>query len=241
MARKIDALYQRYYTGRPYYSSGTTQFHAMCRQYIPPSSDILEIGPGPPNPTSEFLARLGRVTGADVSDELMENRALSEARVYDGETLPFGSNTFEACVSNYVVEHVRDGLSHLSEVARVLKAGGVYVFRTPNRFHYVAIIAQMLPHAAHVAVANRVRSLNENAHDPWPTVYSCNSRRALRRHAASGGLVIEQCRMIEPEPSYGRASPALFYPMMLWERVLNSSRALEGLRANMLVVLRKPA
>jgi SAM-dependent methyltransferase len=240
VAKNTDHLFERFYTGRPGYRGGTPRFHDMCAHHIKPGSAILEVGPGPENTTSGFLASLGRLTGADVSDELRGNPALSERHVYDGVQLPFEPNSFDACVSNYVVEHVKDGAMHIREVARVLRPGGVYVFRTSNRHHYVAVLARLMPHRLHLLLANRVRALGADAHDPWPTVYNCNTRRAVHRYAAAAGLEVQECVMIELEPTYGRASPALFYPMMLWERAVNRWPRLDGFRANLFVALRKP-
>jgi hypothetical protein len=47
--------------------------------------------------------------------------------------------------------------------------------------------------------------------------------------------------MVETEPSYGRISRLLFYPMMLYERAVNSVDALSPFRANLFAVFTKPA
>jgi len=44
--------------------------------------------------------------------------------------------------------------------------------------------------------------------------------------------------IIEKEPSYGRTSKMLFYPMLAWERTVNAHDIFSLLRANLLVVLR---
>src|SRR6187549_2014898 len=119
---------EKYYSSLPGWTDGTTDFHELCRSFIPAGADILEIGSGPPNPTSEFLASIGRVQGVDVDPDISLNTALESAHVLTGEAYPFADNTFDACVSNYVVEHVDDPASHLSEIMRVLRPGGVYVF-----------------------------------------------------------------------------------------------------------------
>ena len=46
--------------------------------------------------------------------------------------------------------------------------------------------------------------------------------------------------MVEKEPSYGAASRLLFYPMLWYERLVNFSDRLAGLRANIIGVARKP-
>lgn len=234
-----EHLYDRYYYQRPGFESGTVTFHSLCKRHILPGSTILEIGSGPSNETSDFLATLGQLHGVDISDEVKQNRAVQFAHVYDGNTLPFADGAFDACVSNYVLEHVADPSRHFEEVRRVLKPDGVYVFRTPNFLYYVSLVSALVPHQVHRAVANRLRGLEAEAHEPWPTFYRANSTASLKRQAAASSLHLEECALIEREPSYGRATALLFFPMMVWERILNATTKLAWLRANILGVMRR--
>jgi len=180
-------LFERYYFSRSWYISGTLRFHRLIAAFCPENAAILEIGSGPQNATSDYLARLGKVSGLDVSEEVFTNPALREAKVFNGTTSPFSDESFDVCVSNYVLEHVGDAEIHFREVSRVLRAGGFYFFRTPNIWHYVTIGSRLLPHSLHVAMANRMRSLKD-AHDPYPTYYRANSRHILSRLSRGAGL-----------------------------------------------------
>lgn len=230
-------LLDRYYCSKPDFVDGTAHFFGMCRDHVVPGSRILEVGAGPTNRCSEFFASLGPVTGVDVSDEVLGNRALSSAAVYDGLTLPFDDAVFDACISNYVLEHVEHPARHFQEVARVLKPGGVYCVRTPNLRHYVTAGAKLLPHRMHLKIANRLRALDATAHDPYPTFYRANTPGRIRKLAAPSGLEVRDLQMIEKEPSYGLASPLLFVPMMVYERLVNSWSALAVFRVNIFTVL----
>ena len=212
----------------------------MFEEAVPGGSQILEIGAGPTNPSSDFFATRGVLTGLDVDADVRGNRALARSATFDGSRFPFDDASFDACVSNFVIEHVPDPALHLAEVRRVLRPGGAYVFRTPNRFHYVAMVAWLTPHWFHGLVANRLRNLPPDAHDPYPTVYAMNSRASLKRCARAASLDIDVLRMVEKEPLYGLASRLLFYPFLAYERVVNSSETLAGLRSNIFAVLRKP-
>jgi SAM-dependent methyltransferase len=231
---------ERFYDRSAGWVDGTTEFHRLCAAVVPAGGRILELGPGRSNPTSRFLATLGEVHGLDPDPASRANKSLRSAAVLEGAVFPWGTGSFDACVSNYVIEHVDDPAAHLREVGRVLRPGGTYVFRTPNRFHYVAVAAALAPHWVHRRLANRLRNLSPDAGDPHPTVYGMNSRRAVRRVAAQAGLVVEQLRLVEKEPSYGMASRVLFLAFTAYERAVNATEAAAGLRSNIFGVLRKP-
>jgi SAM-dependent methyltransferase len=234
-----EAYLNRFYPESSGWIDGDTEFHRLCASVIPAGSNIMEIGSGPPNPTSRFLHSLGRLTGVDVDPEIYTNDALDSAHVLTCDTYPAEDNTFDACVSSSVIEHITDPASHMKEVKRVLKPNGVYVFRTPNRFHYITIVAHLTPHWFHKLVANRLRNLPAGSHEPYPTFYRMNSRSSIERIAREAGLHVEQLRLIEKEPWYGRSSRILFLAFVLYERLVNSHQLLARFRVNFLAVLRK--
>lgn len=229
----------RFYGRESGWIDGTEEFHNLCSTVIPRGGKILEIGAGPSNPTSEFLITLGELHGLDPDPAVHENVALRSAKLLTGDRFPFETGSFDACVSNYVLEHVGDPVSHLREVCRVLRGPGVYVFRTPNRFHYVSLVSSITPHWVHDFLANRLRNCAAGSHDPYHTFYRMNSRGAVRRLSAAAGLSVEVLRMVEKEPSYGMSSRVLFLAFMAYERIVNSTDLAVGLRANIFGVLRK--
>jgi SAM-dependent methyltransferase len=233
-------IYLDRFYGSQGHVDGTTEFHAMCAAHIPSGAAILEVGAGPSNPTSRYLSALGRLSGLDVDPAVRSNQYLKEAKVLETGSYPFADSCFDACVSNYVLEHIADPGSHLSEIARILQPGGVYLFRTPNRHHYVSLVSRLTPYRFHKLVANRLRNLSAAAHDPYPTYYRLNSRRAIHRAAAQAGLRVRELRMVEKEPSYGMASRLLFVTFVLYERVVNSSAVFAFLRANVFGLLERP-
>jgi SAM-dependent methyltransferase len=238
--RLIDRLFDHFYPKALGYGDATIRFHRLCRDNIADGAAVLEIGAGPENETTTYLSTLGRITGIDVSEEVLANPSLSSAAIFDGNRIPYPDASFDACVTNYVLEHIPNPEVHFAEVARVLKPGAPYIVRTPNLIHYVAAASRLLPHSVHVAIANRMRALPEESHEPWQTTYRANRRSVLRRLAASAGLVLENCVTVECEPSYAKGSALLFVPMMLYERIVNSSNAFSAFRASINAVFRKP-
>jgi len=230
----------RFYNPAKGWTDGTSEFHELCRRYIRPSGRILEVGAGATNPTSEFLATLGELHGIDPDPHVLKNQALAHGAVLDGDAYPYPGEHFDACVTNYVCEHLADPLGHLREVRRVLRPGGVYILRTPNWFHYTSLISSATPHWVHSLLSSRLRNISCEEHELFPTHYRLNTSAALRRMATEAALLPEHVRMVEKEPSYGMSARPLFLLFMTYERVLNSTEYLRGLRANLFAVLRRP-
>src|ERR1035438_4701271 len=105
----------KFYRNRQGWMDGTTEFHQLCKATILPSGRILEVGAGPSNRTSAFLATLGELHGVDIDPDISTNRSLVSSAILRGGQFPFEDDSFDACVSNYVLEHVDDPGRHLSE------------------------------------------------------------------------------------------------------------------------------
>ncbi len=235
--RYLDALYNPAHG----WVDGTTEFHSICKSTIPPAAKILEVGAGPTNRTSLFLASIGEVHGVDIDPEALHNEALTARHVIVDDEYPLPDASFDACVSNYVAEHVEHPERHLREICRVLKPGGAYILRTPNAVHYVALISKHTPFWFHRLVANRLRGRGKDQHDPYPTFYAMNTKSGLAALAGGAGLEVEHLRLVEKEPSYGMSSRALFIAFAGYERLVNSTEALGFMRSNIFAVLRKPS
>jgi len=229
-----DRYLEAFYPESSWRRDGTRDFFHLLKEHT--NGKILEIGAGPANTTSDYLKTLGELHGIDVDPEVLSNRALTTSAVFI-ETFPFADGTFDSCVSNYVCEHLDDPRKHLDEVWRVLKPSGTYVFRTPNRFHYTAVVSRLTPHSFHLKTANRLRAIE--GHDPYPTRYRLNSRARIQLLAAGAGFHLQHVRLVEREPSYGMSSRVLFLTFTAYERLINSAEMFASLRSSLFVVLRK--
>jgi SAM-dependent methyltransferase len=98
--------------------------------------DILEIGCGACWLCGE-LTRYGRVTGADLSDEVLDRaRArLPGVRLVAGDfmDLDFGTAEFDVIITLEVLSHVADQPAFLSKIAGHLRPGGRLMLATQNR------------------------------------------------------------------------------------------------------------
>jgi ubiquinone/menaquinone biosynthesis C-methylase UbiE len=140
----------------------------MVRRDARPDSRVLNLGAGPAtgDPIRTLKGEVAEVIGADIDSTVLTNEEVDSAVVIDGARLPFPDESFDLVFSDWVVEHVEHPGTFLCEARRVLKTGSSFFFRTPNIYHYVAIISRTTPHVLHEAVANRVRGMSADAHDP---------------------------------------------------------------------------
>jgi SAM-dependent methyltransferase len=214
--------------------NGTLIFYNWIRQHTKLQQTVLNLGAGPASrdPVKTFRGEVARVVGADIDPIVSANDELDESHVVDGARLPFDEHTFDIAFSDYVLEHVECPELFLKEVYRVLKPGGSFFFRTPNRYHYVSLIAQCTPHWCHELLANPVRGLPNDAHEPYPTFHRLNTKRVIQTLANKVGFSQVTLRYVECEPSYLVFSTIPFLVGVLYERTTNKFDCLSGIRAN---------
>ncbi len=215
--------------------NGTLIFYSWIRQHTNSHQRILNLGAGPgsKNPLKTFRGEVARVVGADIDPIVLGNDELDESHVVDGARLPFEDNVFDIVLSDYVLEHVEFPEQFLKEVYRVLKPGGSFFFRTPNRYHYVSLIARCTPHWFHELIANRARGLIGDSHEPYPTFYRLNTKREIQTLANKAGFSQVDLRYVECEPSYLVFSTIPFLIGVLYERTVNKFDWLFGIRGNL--------
>jgi SAM-dependent methyltransferase len=138
-------------------SDGTVQFYQRVHALLGLGHRILDFGAGRGaayyEDPSSYRKRLrdlrgeGRcIIGVDVDPIVTGNPWLDEAIVLEKEsTFPFPDEHFDLIVSDSTFEHIADPARTVSELGRVLKAGGWICARTPNRYGYVALINRILP------------------------------------------------------------------------------------------------
>jgi SAM-dependent methyltransferase len=230
-----EALRRRFYP--PAFRGMYDRLQDAIDQYVTPDDVVLDAGCGSGRVFQHRLSgRVRRVVGVDVTDEPRGNANIDDAAKADLRALPFRGETFDLIVISHVAEHLTAPEPVFRELARVLRPGGRLLLLTPNRWHYVPLVARLAPHRLHVAF-NRRRGVD--ARDVFPTAYRANTARRLRSLAEGAGLTIERIDRTETEPEY-LAFHAIPYALgVAYERVVNRIDALAGLRVNLLLVARK--
>jgi SAM-dependent methyltransferase len=108
---------------------------------LKPNDKILEIGCGIGSVVFE-LGKQGRdIIGTDISSEAIaygrKKYGDIHLEVQPAEALPYEDESFDVVLSFDLFEHIARIDSHVSEVARVLRPAGYYLFQTPNKYSNV--------------------------------------------------------------------------------------------------------
>jgi SAM-dependent methyltransferase len=202
-----------------------------------PEMTVLDLGAG--RGACEQLNFKGQATiiGADIDPVVMTNPNLDRAvLIEDGRMPGVEAGTVDLIFCSSVLEHVADPAAFLSEVHRVLKPGGVFVAKTPNKRHYMPVIAQATPLWFH-KLYNRWRG--RNVEDTFPTLYRVNTREAVAAEAKGAGLAVERIWTVESRPEYLRLTPPTYFVGMVYERLVNGLR-LDAFKCVLFMALVKP-
>jgi SAM-dependent methyltransferase len=119
----------------------TKRLSKLAEIHPPPGGDLLDLGCGPGTYTLKMAGDYDTVVGLDVDPPRVEAFAAAipagkkmAALVGSAESLPFPDESFDAVTAIEVLEHVPGLKACVSEVHRVLKPGGLFMFTTPNRW-----------------------------------------------------------------------------------------------------------
>lgn len=198
---------------------------------------ILDLGAGAGIVAAmNFLGKAQKVCGVDLDPRVVSNPFLDEGRVSDAGEIPYPDESFDLVFSDNVLEHLAQPQQVFLEVARVLKPDGVFMFKTPNKWHYMPAIARVTPHWFHQFI-NHLRGRAEA--DTFPTLYRANTRGDVKKLAAATGFDVSFIKVLEGRPEYLRIS-ALLYPIgLIYERLVNSSVKMEPFRVLLIGSLKK--
>jgi SAM-dependent methyltransferase len=185
-----------------------------------------------------FIGLAARVCGIDPDPRVSANPYLDEGQEGTGESIPYPDESFDVVFADNVVEHLPNPEDVFREVFRVLKPGGCFLAKTPNKYHYMPLIARLTPHWFHMWY-NRKRGRSEV--DTFPTRYRANSNYDFNRLSARVGFEVIRIELLESRPEYLRISPATYLAGYLYERLVNSSSLFANLRILLIAELKKPA
>lgn len=237
MSRAIEILDRKWYPGCAD-NWDDELFRESILRRVNGGSRVLDVGAGAGIVSQmNFRGACGHVCGIDLDPRVLTNPCLDESHVGSAEKLPFEDDAFDVVFADNVLEHLPDPLTAFREIARVLRPGGRFLAKTPNKWHYMPVMARLTPHGFH-RFYNRLRG--RSGEDTFITRYLANSRGAVSSLAGAAGLQVESIDLIERRPEYMRLHPVTYLFGWLYERLVNSSEALAGFRIVMIIELVKP-
>jgi SAM-dependent methyltransferase len=232
-----EALRKRFYSDD--FVGMYDRFQRTIDEYVRPEQVVLDAGCGSGRVFAHGLAgRVRRVVGVDVTNEPLGNVNIDEAVKGNLGSLPLREASFDLIVMSHVAEHLTEPGAAFRELSRVLRPGGLLLLLTPNRWHYVAIAARLVPHRAHLAF-NNWRGVDSR--DIFPTQYRANTAGRLRSLAEGAGLTVERLDRFETEPEYLAFHIVPYALGVAYERVVSRSDSLAAMRVNLVLVARKTA
>jgi SAM-dependent methyltransferase len=221
------------------------RYAELLGEIVKPGDSWLDLGAGThlhagwTGPSQEHLAGRARLlVGCDlVRQHLTSNPFLAGKLLAMGEDLPFRADSFDVVSANMVIEHIEQPLRIFTEVRRVLRPGGRFVFGTPNRTHPVVLAASLaLPAALRRALAHSVEGRKKE--HVFVTFYRCNTPASIRRHGDTVGLRVRKLEAFSSFPFARGAGPL----QKLEGAVITLARRerFAFLRSNLLACLERP-
>lgn len=214
-------------------------FRNIILRFVTKDSIVLDLGAGAGLVKEmDLRGHAGRICGIDPDKRVLQNPFLQEAKIGSGEAIEYSDCTFDIVVADNVLEHVNEPRLVFTEVWRVLKPGGLFLAKTPNRKHYMPLIARFTSHRFHKWF-NKRRGRDEN--ETFATLYKVNSVEDVKKYAAETGLTVESIELVESRPEYLRIFWVTYLLGWLYEKLVNYVDVLSRFRVVMIITLRRPS
>jgi ubiquinone/menaquinone biosynthesis C-methylase UbiE len=206
---------------RPGWRTSGDQLEALVRSYVTPQTQVMDLGCGRGGVVELFWRDVKLAVGLDPDAPSLTEHHTRGMQVIRGrgEHLPFADRSFDLVVCLWVLEHVQSPEDVLTEVHRVLRPGGHFVFLTPNLRNPLLLlnrVATALPQLQRRVVP---RIYGRVEADTFRVRYRANSERTLRALAGRSGLEVTELRVV-PDPTYLALNNFMFRSAVFAERLL---------------------
>ena len=221
---KQNRYRERYRAMRPGWRTSGEVYESFVRRHIHADAATLDLGCGAGGVMELFSDQVALSAGIDPHlPSLKQSRDANLLRVNGSATqLPFAASTFDLVVCSWVLEHVTEPARVFSEISRVLKAGGHFVFLTPNAASYVTRINRLVPRLAQAKLVRALYGRKED--DTFKVAYQANTIAQLTALTKNAGFAIHALQTIH-DPTYLAFNDFTFRISAAIERRMSDSRA----------------
>lgn len=211
----------RYRAMRPGWQSSGDQLEALVRALLTADSRVLDLGCGRGGLVELIWRDVKLAAGLDPDiPSLSEHRAPGMPVLRGvGEHLPFAGDSFDIVVSVWVLEHVKEPLKVLREVARVLRPGGHFVFLTPNLRNPLVSMSRIGKAIPLLQTQLVSRFYGRREADTFPVQYRANTARTIQSLADASDLRVAELRVV-PDPTYLALNGLMFRTSVFAERLM---------------------
>ena len=211
-------------------------FQRFARQLaarLPEGAVVLDAGSGPGTWVLEALhEQIGLLVGVDVYvPDAMTLDALVLGSV---ERLPFADGSFDLVLAYLMIEHLAEPAAAWREIARVLKPGGSFCFKTPAVATPLFALSHLLPTAWHQRLKARIGTPEREV---FPTYYRANALNGLDDDLHAAGFHRDWLTTVDQTYAYLPHTRATYALGLLYSR-LTEQPFLRGLRNQILGVYR---
>jgi SAM-dependent methyltransferase len=190
-------------------NDGTIDFYLRINSLLDSSHTVLDLGAGRAAWYEDdkcevrrnirlIKGKVSRVIAADVDEVVLENKASNDQLIIKNGHLDIENGSVDLVVADYVLEHIIEPEEFVSQIGNVLRSGGWFCARTPHKFSYVAIAAELIHNSKHSAMLTRIQPGRKEM-DVFPTAYRMNTMKDLKTYFAGWN---NKSFVFRSDPSY---------------------------------------
>ncbi len=186
---------------------------------------------------NDIASRARLLVGVDLDWKGLQLNPFLHHKIYGNlELLPLRSGSYDVITANMVAEHLDRPATVLSEVKRILRPNGSFVFHTPNSRCFMMRFAALMPQSLKNLLALVLEGRAEE--DVFPTHYRMNTRMDITRLATDAGLEVEQIQSVSSSAITAMLGPLAIVELLYLRWI--EQPGYEDWRSNLLVILRQP-
>ena len=198
----LDTVSKNNIKARLYPRADQTVFSPVeeaLNQYLQPGGKVLDAGCGKGTwVLRDHKQTIGLLIGLDI--EAPEEREIDKYIVGDLERLPLTDDTFDVIICYNAIEHLKQPREAFAEFGRILKKGGILIFKTPCIMSPVFFLSRHLPLNWHKKI--KVMAQRTQEEDIFLTYYRCNTRKRVEETLKTAGFQRKTLKSVEQVHDY---------------------------------------